>query len=835
MSIHMKNKVLTILSLMIFILLSCTEKENKENLPTTQEPIVPGEGKYEVGAPICVREGMVRFYIEMREGGVAAEFSPNNLSEGWTLHVGNRTYPIQTEEGYVFADVDDVPSGKYSAYLVKDGSPFWDGESGYVNLILPYAQFSQSIEETIELLPRYAEYKEETGNRLIFGASASLLKVKIKGDAKIASIKVENKAQDGYLAGVGYYAPSTERFAVESGKDFVVLNTTQNGRYVTVQKSGYTEFPVLISSGVYPEGLELSVCDSRHLLTTEHISLKSISADEIREFEMEWGPKLDLLFYDGFDTFVWGGDIMSGNGSYGARPDMTGKVETSLTGYEQVLSPVDYNTKGTGVIQPEIWNEVSGSTVGKVHTMSSSYVESRNIADYELLYRVQEFPGYIGIGTVNEYGGYFKAPITSRIGSLSDVKVSFDCCPSATFAGNICLKIVHGGRVRSIAVDGVVVELEKVKSGYNGSTYSGTLASDAIAIPMSAAESKKWHKVDVVVENANTATEVLLTTYETNGTSKNGFYIDNFEVRSLGNVQKGTLRVLHWNIQNGMWADQHNNYDNFVKWVRLYDPDVCVWCESETIFANKTMDRLPTASRYLPSNWSKLAARYGHSYTAQSGDRDNYSQIITSKYPIEVLKKITDTDVSGKPISHGAGLFSVTVGGKAVTFLTVHMWPQTYAYGVSADDQETSAAAKGGDSYRQFEMKWLCENIYKSTTYSSRKDWIVLGDMNSYSPLDNHFYGLAETDTKFLCQKEIQDNTDLIETLGTKYPGEFYSSVMGDGARVDMVYVSPSMYSKLSNVQILIDNWCKLEKCSYVTEWVGLPSDHKPYLLDFKY
>ena len=25
-----------------------------------------------------------------------------------------------------------------------------------------------------------------------------------------------------------------------------------------------------------------------------------------------------------------------------------------------------------------------------------------------------------------------------------------------------------------------------------------------------------------------------------------------------------TLRVLYWNIQNGMWADQHNNYDNVV-------------------------------------------------------------------------------------------------------------------------------------------------------------------------------------------------------------------------------------------------------------------------------
>ena len=39
------------------------------------------------------------------------------------------------------------------------------------------------------------------------------------------------------------------------------------------------------------------------------------------------------------------------------------------------------------------------------------------------------------------------------------------------------------------------------------------------------------------------------------------------------------LRLLYWNIQNGMWSDQANNYNNFVAWVKKYDPDICVWCD----------------------------------------------------------------------------------------------------------------------------------------------------------------------------------------------------------------------------------------------------------------
>lgn len=32
------------------------------------------------------------------------------------------------------------------------------------------------------------------------------------------------------------------------------------------------------------------------------------------------------------------------------------------------------------------------------------------------------------------------------------------------------------------------------------------------------------------------------------------------------------MRLLYWNIQNGMWSDQSNGYDNFVAWVKATIP-----------------------------------------------------------------------------------------------------------------------------------------------------------------------------------------------------------------------------------------------------------------------
>ena len=42
------------------------------------------------------------------------------------------------------------------------------------------------------------------------------------------------------------------------------------------------------------------------------------------------------------------------------------------------------------------------------------------------------------------------------------------------------------------------------------------------------------------------------------------------------NSEEKTLRLLHWNIQNGMWDGQNDNYDRFVEFVKAQNPDVCM-------------------------------------------------------------------------------------------------------------------------------------------------------------------------------------------------------------------------------------------------------------------
>ena len=87
-----------------------------------------------------------------------------------------------------------------------------------------------------------------------------------------------------------------------------------------------------------------------------------------------------------------------------------------------------------------------------------------------------------------------------------------------------------------------------------------------------------------------------------------------------------------------------------------------------------------SSARFLPDGWAALAARYGHAYTAVGGWRDNYPQTITSKYPIETLLKITDSDQAGKPVSHGAAIQRVTVKGRTINIVIAQQRPQAHGF-----------------------------------------------------------------------------------------------------------------------------------------------------------
>ena len=65
-----------------------------------------------------------------------------------------------------------------------------------------------------------------------------------------------------------------------------------------------------------------------------------------------------------------------------------------------------------------------------------------------------------------------------------------------------------------------------------------------------------------------------------------------------------TMRLLYWNIQNGMWDGQNDNYDRFVDFVKAQDPDICVWCEAQSIWLTDSDKAMPKEDRYLVEGWA---------------------------------------------------------------------------------------------------------------------------------------------------------------------------------------------------------------------------------------
>lgn len=271
------------------------------------------------------------------------------------------------------------------------------------------------------------------------------------------------------------------------------------------------------------------------------------------------------------------------------------------------------------------------------------------------------------------------------------------------------------------------------------------------------------------------------------------------------------IKILYWNIQNGMWADQGNNYDKFVEFVRSVNPDICVWCEAQSRYRTGTAVKMTSKDNvYLPDNWDKLASRYGHSYSCISGKRDEFPQVVTARFPVKCVKRING---DGKEIIvvHGAGITEVDLGwDEPLKLVTVHTWPQKYAY--NAVDQEADAAAQGGDVYRSQEMKYICENSLLCAGKDAGEHlWAMLGDFNAMSPVDNFYYCKDAEDKCFLTHKYILGNTPYIDLIQKFYPGKFYKSTLS-GKRVDFVYVSPGLLPLVKSAK---------------TIWEGFPDSYR--------
>ena len=788
-----------------------------------------GDGAYE---DIEVVNGMVRFYLEEKANATrtASGIKERNWSTSRAM-VNGKSYSVQFTDEQTprpYIEVAASASDTYNAVLLASGAGQWYESSTYTGIRLIHSQIYHMSEAHLRSYPMYANYAKETGNRLIFNDGYSMIILKLNGNAKISSVKVENPLGKS-IAGLADITPSKGYFSITKGMNFAVMNCTNRGNFVQLEESSDKVFRLMIAPGEYSEGLKFSICDSERGAMFFTTSALTLGAGEIHTIERNYESDPDILFYEGFDNFVWGGDVMKGEKGYGFSPaadEMRVESGVTLSGYEVPLAEVAYDNPGSGFIQSNNWNLVSGLTVGESHQMSDEYVASRNIADMGYMFRTQEHPGYVAVGTATQDRGILQTSLFSRVKTISRAKLTIDFALQAGFNGELLMQLINGGVFESATLNGQPLELTPDNLYFRYETASCKLFKEALVIPSTQTEPQAWNRLELSVNGVTDGTKLYIAD-NISAKGVHGIYLDRIEVREVEEWGKkdGTLRVLLWNILAGMWTDQHNNYDNLVEWVKKYDPDVCIWTESETIYYDNSKDAITDKSQcYLPDGWAELGARFGHNYMAVSGNRDNYPQTVTSKYPINIVQKITDTHVKNNPVVHGAGHFTIEVNGKKLNIVTLHMWPMDYFFGTSTSDTR-------GDYYREFEMQYIVDQTINNPKYAGEEYWLLAGDTNAHSPLDSWFYGYQEDDSALLTHNVVRKQTNLKDVIGERYPENFFIETYPTHIRIDFIYLSPKMFDYVDNSIVLIDEWCRPRKNGNVQNWYA-PADHRPVLLD---
>jgi exonuclease III len=288
------------------------------------------------------------------------------------------------------------------------------------------------------------------------------------------------------------------------------------------------------------------------------------------------------------------------------------------------------------------------------------------------------------------------------------------------------------------------------------------------------------------------------------------------------------LRLLYWNIQNGMWSGQGDNYDTFVNWVKSKNPDVCVWCEGQTIFKTGTADYMNAKDRYLVDNWGELAKRYGHDYWYVGAHRDSYPQVITSKYPIKNVKRIFGNDAD-TIVSHGAGWATIEVAGKTINIVTLHTWPMGFAMGCTNVDSST--AEFGGDKYRRREIEYILKETIANDP-KGKQMWMMMGDFNSASRVDAEKNQYPADDPRFLVHDYIRNSSPYIDVIKEQHPTEFKPTT-GWNNRIDFVYCTKPLYKSITYADVITDDYTKPVRDPKKLSNFWHPSDHKPIIVDF--
>ena len=247
-----------------------------------------------------------------------------------------------------------------------------------------------------------------------------------------------------------------------------------------------------------------------------------------------------------------------------------------------------------------------------------------------------------------------------------------------------------------------------------------------------------------------------------------------------------TLKIISYNILEGMKNDKSNNYKKFVSWIQSHSPDVLA---------------LQEVNGFNQRQLEQLAIRYGHPYVITNlKSTDNYPVAFTSKYPLESRRRIT------LHTSHGA-IFA-KIKGTDINIVNTHFWPQ--AYWKSVGDGR-------GDEYRLQEANVNLDSTIRK--FPNEKNWLYMGDFNAVNRKD---YDTNTTNQSFTVTDEIQKAgfLDVVHHLhGYKSNGTANYNFKYPGRRIDFIFGTNDILSKVTKAMPIYD------------EFTEVYSDHPPIMV----
>lgn len=246
------------------------------------------------------------------------------------------------------------------------------------------------------------------------------------------------------------------------------------------------------------------------------------------------------------------------------------------------------------------------------------------------------------------------------------------------------------------------------------------------------------------------------------------------------------LKIIAYNILEGMKNDTTAGKQKFAAWVRAQDPDILA---------------LQETNGFTQESLQALAESYGHPYAILCKE-PGYPPALTSKYPIVNVRRVTDN------MTHG--FIQADVAGYHI--VSIHLNPHSY-------------------KKRLKEAAVLLETI---AAQPDRTKWVVMGDFNSFSPYDSlqyadgkfrdtqkkrmltapHLQNLRDGQVDFSVQQRIVDSGLLVDVshlqhkdFSPTFPTKRYTGKNSFHQRYDYVFVSPDLKKKARGLEIITDDF----------------------------